>query len=141
MALGGVATGNIKAKLALIVAGIINNLGSISDAIAAVTNIGNRIVVVAVLLVTSVKNVTAKQMAAMLKSTGSVPRDEIEFPSISLNPDALNALAKHNPPANNTKTPQGIFAAVSQSSNLPPSPDGSANKTSTPINATEASLA
>ena len=55
--LGGVATGNIKAKEALIAAGIINNIGSTAAPIAAAPSIGISRVVVARLLVTSVRKV------------------------------------------------------------------------------------
>ena len=44
IALGGVATGSIKAKLALMVAGIIKIFGSTFAVFAAITRIGNKIV-------------------------------------------------------------------------------------------------
>ena len=55
MAFGAVATGNIKAQLAAIAAGIIKIAGSKPDEIAATANIGINKVAVAVLLVISVK--------------------------------------------------------------------------------------
>ena len=61
IALGGVATGNMKAKLQLIVAGTINSNGLTPEANAATAKIGNNRFAVAVLLVTSVRNVTTKQ--------------------------------------------------------------------------------
>ena len=54
MALGGVATGNMNAKLALMVAGTMINAGSICAVSAAAARIGSKSVAVAVLLVTSV---------------------------------------------------------------------------------------
>lgn len=71
IALGGVATGSMKAKLALIVAGIIRILGSIPAATAADAKIGSSNVVVAVLLVTSVKNVTLRQILAINNKVGN----------------------------------------------------------------------
>ncbi len=62
MALGAVATGNIKAQLALIAAGIMIFSGSTPMASDAVISIGMSMAVVAVLLVISVKNVMVKQM-------------------------------------------------------------------------------
>ena len=141
IALGGVATGSIKAKLALMVAGIMKSFGSMFAVIAATTKIGNKIVVVAVLLVTSVKKVTMRQIEAMPKKTGSIPREDIEFPSTALNPDDLKALAKHKPPANKIRTPHGILVTAFQSNSLPPWPQGSTNIKSTPMKAIEASFA
>ena len=60
MALGAVATGNIKAQLALIAAGIIINAGSIPAATPAAASIGINKVAVAVFEVISVKKVTNK---------------------------------------------------------------------------------
>ena len=62
MALGAVATGNIKAQLALMVAGIMIFNGSMSMATAADINTGIKMAVVAVLLVNSVRNVMTKQI-------------------------------------------------------------------------------
>ena len=70
IALGGVATGSINAKLALIVAGTMINRGSISAASAAAAKMGISKVAVAVLLVTSVKNVTTKQTNPIMTKMG-----------------------------------------------------------------------
>jgi hypothetical protein len=59
MVFGAVATGNIKAQLALKVAGIISKSGSSSALTAVAANTGINIAVVAVLLVASVKKVNA----------------------------------------------------------------------------------
>lgn len=67
MELGAVATGNIKAQLALIAAGTINTAGSILAAIAAAARIGMSNVVVAVLLVASVRKVIKRQIAPIIK--------------------------------------------------------------------------
>jgi hypothetical protein len=65
---GAVATGSIKAQLALIAAGTINNRGSIPTAMAAAASIGINNKVVAVLLVISVMNVTDRQIAIRIAS-------------------------------------------------------------------------
>ena len=98
MALGGVATGNMKAKLQLIVAGTMISFGSISAASAAAARIGISSVAVAVLLVTSVKNVTTKQSTTIMTTTGTNVSDERLVPTESLNPDALKAFAIAIPP-------------------------------------------
>ena len=72
IALGGVATGSIKAKLALMVAGIIKIFGSTFAVFAAITRIGNKIVVVAVLLVTSVKKVITTKKLMEQKSVADL---------------------------------------------------------------------
>ena len=72
MTLGGVATGNINAQLALMAAGIINSFGSAPAPIAAAAKIGINKVVVAVLLVHSVKKVTAKQIIPIMNNTCKV---------------------------------------------------------------------
>ena len=68
MAFGAVATGSIKAQLALIAAGTISRLGSMSAASAAGARIGINNIVVAVLLVASVRKVTLSVMTAMITS-------------------------------------------------------------------------
>ena len=68
--LGAVATGNINAQLALIAAGTIRDSGGTPAAIAAAARIGIISVVVAVLLVISVKNVIQRQMTAIMASIG-----------------------------------------------------------------------
>ena len=57
IAFGGVATGNIKAQLAAMVAGIIIVIGAIPSPTAIAANIGTRAVVVATLLVSSVRKI------------------------------------------------------------------------------------
>ena len=66
IALGGVPTGSMKAQLALIAAGTIKRPGSIPATIAAGARSGISKTVVAVLLVVSVRKVTASAMAAMM---------------------------------------------------------------------------
>ena len=62
IALGAVATGNMNAQLALMAAGIMIFNGSMPIASEADIKTGISIAVVAVLLVSSVKNVMTKQM-------------------------------------------------------------------------------
>ena len=59
-ALGIVATGSMKAQLALIAAGIMSRIGSMFDAVAAAPRMGISTFVVAVLLVISVRKVTSR---------------------------------------------------------------------------------
>ena len=72
IALGAVATGNMKAQLALSAAGTISSSGSISVEMAVAASMGISSVVVAVLLVISVRNVTIRQMHAIIRNIGSV---------------------------------------------------------------------
>lgn len=67
MALGGVATGSIKAQEHDSVAGIIRNRGFILMAIASAPRIGKSISDVAVFDVNSVRNVTKRQIIATIR--------------------------------------------------------------------------
>ena len=106
--LGGVATGNMNAQDALIAAGTISNLGSIAAPIAAAAIIGINIVVVAVLLVTSVKKVTQKQIVAMISKIGRSAISSNAEPMMELRPELVNAWAMDNPAPNKIRVPQGI---------------------------------
>ena len=106
--LGGVATGNMNAQDALIAAGTISNLGSIAAPIAAAAMIGINIVVVAVLLVTSVKKVTQKQIVAMISKIGRSAMSSNAEPMMELRPELVNAWAMDNPAPNKIRVPQGI---------------------------------
>ena len=106
--LGGVATGNMNAQDALMAAGTISNLGSIAAPIAAAAMIGINIVVVAVLLVTSVKKVTQKQIVAMISKIGRSAISSNAEPMIELRPELVNAWAMDNPAPNKIRVPQGI---------------------------------
>ena len=70
MALGAVATGSMNAQLALNAAGIIKSCGSIFVESAVAAKMGINSVVVAVLLVISVRNVTNKQMHPIIMTRG-----------------------------------------------------------------------
>ena len=106
--LGGVATGNMNAQDALMAAGTISNLGSIAAPIAAAAMIGINIVVVAVLLVTSVKKVTQKQIVAMISKIGRSAISSNAEPMMELRPELVNAWAMDNPAPNKIRVPQGI---------------------------------
>ena len=106
--LGGVATGNMNAQDALMAAGTISNLGSIAAPIAAAAMIGINIVVVAVLLVTSVKKVTQKQIVAMISKIGRSAISSNAEPMMELRPELVNAWAIDNPAPNKIRVPQGI---------------------------------
>ncbi len=69
IALGAVATGNIKAQLAARAIGAINNKGSIYAAVAMPPKTGNKVAVVAVLLVSSVRNTTIATMDSIRTKT------------------------------------------------------------------------
>ena len=106
--LGGVATGNMNAQDALMAAGTISNLGSIAAPIAAAAMIGINIVVVAVLLVTSVKKVTQKQIVAMISKIGRSAISSNAEPMMELRPELVNAWAMDNPAPNKIRVPKGI---------------------------------
>ena len=76
IAFGGVATGNIKAHDADIVAGIIKRYGWILVATASAPNTGIIIVVVAVLDVTSVKKVSRRHMQSIMIMVGIPARND-----------------------------------------------------------------
>ena len=70
MALGAVATGSMKAQLALNIAGTINSIGLMFPTVAVAASKGINRLDVAVLLVTSVKKVTARHMQRMSNQVG-----------------------------------------------------------------------
>ena len=80
-AFGAVATGSIKAQLALSAAGTINHSGSISEAIATATKTGISKAVVAVLEVASVKNVTQNANSNIMAKIGSAVTNVIAAPT------------------------------------------------------------
>ena len=87
MAFGAVATGSIKAQLALRVAGIINFAGSIPAAIPAEARMGMRRVVVAVFDVISVRKVTERQMRITVRRGGQAATSDNASPTRVLKPD------------------------------------------------------
>ena len=134
--LGAVATGSMNAQLALIAAGTMNSFGSIAAPTAAAASTGISRVVVAVLLVVSVRKVTARQIAA-ISSSGCQADSALRLaPSAVLRPVAAKAPAMAMPEPNSSSMPQGILAAVSQASSRPPRPSGIRNIATTATSAT-----
>ena len=139
MAFGAVATGNIKAQLADKAAGTMSAAGSMPAARPAAANTGISNVVVAVLDVTSVKNVTAKQMVMVMKTTGQavMPKSfASQLPMDVESPDASKPRAMAMPPPKRMSKPHGISEAVAQSSMRPPFPFGIKNSATTAASAT-----
>ena len=85
-------------------------------AIAVIAKIGMKIAAVAVLEVSSVKNVNRKQVAIIIKISGKCENKPRFSPIHSANPEHLNPLANAMPPPKSKRIPQGIFIAHSQSS-------------------------
>jgi len=138
--LGAVATGNMKAQEALMAAGIINSFGSIPAPMAAAPSIGMSRVVVAVLLVASVKKVTTRQILNMRSNTCNAASPESRVPMVWLKPVAVKAVAIAIPAPNSINIPHGIVSAVSQFSNRSPLPSGIRNNATTATKATTKSL-
>ena len=80
MALGGVATGSMKALLAAKAAGKINSKGGSSRPTATAKRIGTIVAVVAVLLVNSVRKTTAAVVSNTIIQTGKACRPLIRLP-------------------------------------------------------------
>ena len=117
IALGGVATGSIKAQLAAIAIAAVNNNGSKPNCVAMMATIGRNVAVVAKFEVSSVKNiikvVNIQTSKIKLKPTG------IKLPIQAASPVLCAAAAKDNPPPNNKSTPHGTpFSASFQSKRL-----------------------
>ena len=72
MALGGVATGSMKAHDAEIVAGIINKNGCTLMAKAVAAKMGIKMVAIAVFELTSVKNVSIKHVIIIMIINGTL---------------------------------------------------------------------
>jgi len=130
----------MKAQDALIAAGIMMSRGSIAAPMATAASIGMSRVVVAVLLVVSVRKVTTRQMISMMGRSGSSATPDSAAPMLSLKPDEVNAVAMVIPAPNRISMPHGIRSAVSQSSRRLPLPSGTRNITTTATRATMASL-
>jgi len=140
MTLGGVATGSMNAQEALNAAGIMKSFGSVAAPMAAAARIGISNVVVAVLLVTSVRKVTDRQIIPIISMSGSVDSCSRLAPMVPLRPEFMNAVAMAMPAPKRINMPHGILFAVSQSKSFSPSPLGMRNSATTPKNATMASL-
>ena len=115
IALGGVATGSMKANEQERVPGIIKNRGLTFIATAMAARIGRRISAVAVLDVSSVKKVIKKQMIKMIKTGERFPRLFNCWPIQLDKPLFLKPVAKAKPPPKSRTIFQGSFTAVFQS--------------------------
>ena len=108
IALGGVATGNIKAQLAARATAAVTNIGLKSDCIAMAATTGKKVAVVAILEVNSVKKIimvtTNITINAILIPCG------IRLPIHTARPVVCTALARLKPPPNSTSNPQGTFS-------------------------------
>ena len=109
MLFGAVATGNIKAQLALNTAGNIIHVGFISAAMAVLAKMGINNTVLAVLLVVSVKKLTAKHSNSIINMSGKAVKTDKYSPIKADKPEATKALAKQIPPPNSSNTPQGML--------------------------------
>ena len=141
MVLGAVATGSMKAQLALNVAGSISSKGSIFELTAVAASTGISIAVVAVLLVASVIKVTAREISAIIVIRLNAVTAVNCSPKAALKPEITKAFARQIPPLNNNKIPQGISCAVCHSSSFCFFPFGITNNATTASSATEASFA
>src|SRR6056300_938079 len=113
--------GSINAQDALSTAGNIKLKGVIPATTAAAASIGSSKLALAVLLVTSVKNVTNTHT----NSTMSIGGNDVAMDSCSatswLKPVSLKAVAIDRPPANNSMTPHGTSrVACHESKRSPP---------------------
>ncbi len=73
IALGGVATGNMKAQLAANVTGTVSTIGSMPDLYAMAAMTGRKVAVVAILLVNSVRKTISVVTAITIIASGSMP--------------------------------------------------------------------
>lgn len=113
-ALGGVATGNIKAQDAATAAPTINAKGCTFIVSAMGARTGSNIAVVAKFEVISVKKLTAAINTNINTIMDSPDKDVIWLPIHTARPLTSKPLAKAIPPPNSKIIPQGICTASSQ---------------------------
>src|SRR5262245_36451082 len=113
MALGGVPTGIMKARLLESVAGIISSAGFIPLALAVAARSGIRMFAVAVLLVNSERNVMEKHNVTMIASGGQSRSPLARLPITFDKPEDSKPAARHSPPPKRMRTPHGISSAIS----------------------------
>ena len=107
MALGGVATGNIKAQLAAKVIGAAKITGFIPISIAIAPMTGKKVAVVAMLLVNSVRKIIIMAILITKRGRGSDPKADKFDPIHPANPVLLTAVARDNPPPKRIKMLHG----------------------------------
>ena len=124
-------------------AGIIKRIGSKSEAVAAAPRMGIRTLVVAVLLVISVRKVTSSAIPSRRARRGRLSMPEKTLAMVVLKPDCLKPSPRQRPAPTSTNIPQGICLAVFQSKSRSPffSPLGRQKRKITAMKATLASLA
>ena len=116
--MGGVATGNINAKLEAKTSGIAIDIGATEIATAIDVAIGKNVDVVAVFDVSSVRN-TIKVVIKSIITQGLNSISKLnDVPSHCPKPELLIELAKERPPPNKSKSPQGSFFVSSHSKRL-----------------------
>ena len=113
MALGGVATGNMKAQLAAKTTGIVRATGAMPKATATAPTTGRKVEVVATFDVISVKNIIRVATAKIKTMGGTLPSTVKPCPIQLPRPDAPIDAANDRPPPNKTKSPQGSLLACS----------------------------
>ena len=114
IALGGVATGSIKAQLAAKTTGIVKAIGAIPKATATAPTTGKKVEVVATLEVISVKKIIIVATANMSTIGGTFSKIVSPCPIHPPNPDEPIDAARDNPPPNKTSNPHGSLLACSQ---------------------------
>lgn len=116
-ALGGVATGSIKAQLAAKTTAKVRILGFTPMLIDNAAAIGKNVIVVAVFEVISVSKTIAKITTTKISNTGADDKNTRLSPIQSPKPELTIDDASERPPPNNNKSPQGNFLACSHTNN------------------------
>mmetsp|Transcript_47919 Transcript_47919/g.143111 ORF Transcript_47919/g.143111 Transcript_47919/m.143111 type:complete len:304 (-) Transcript_47919:398-1309(-) len=115
IALGGVATGSMKAQLAASVAGTMSVTGWAPTDRASSPMMGSRTFAVAVLLVTSVRKVTTRTTKRTSSTVGKSRRRQSWSPIQADKWVSLNPVARAKPPPKRRRMSQGVFNSVCQS--------------------------
>ena len=119
MALGGVPTGSMKARLSASVAGTSSSKGSIPIPGATAPRIGMIVAAMAVFEAISVIITTIATSATTTQTVGRLPRPDTLCPNQASSPVEDTAAARLRPPPNSSSTPQGRPSSASfQSSSI-----------------------
>ena len=116
IAFGGVEIGSIKAQLAAMTIGMRIKFGSTFMTEEKADPNGNRMIAVAVLLVSSVRKMTVAVIAKRVVHNSQLWNCSKFSPMILVNPLSEIAPARLNPPPNRIKISQGIVFGQSRSS-------------------------
>ena len=114
IALGGVATGSMKAQLAAKTTGIVKDIGAMPKATATAPTTGKKVEVVATLDVISVKNIIKVATANIRIIEGTFSKTVRPCPIHPPKPDEPIDAARDKPPPNKTSKPHGSLFACSQ---------------------------